>query len=119
MKRMIEKADVLIEALPYIQRFRGEIIVVKVGGSTQEDPAHLERILTDVTFMESVGMRPVVVHGGGKAITRRLKEAGNHGRDRAGDERRDQPGAGGDPGEDRRPGARHPRRVHFQGDEES
>lgn len=76
MKRMIEKADVLIEALPYIQRFRGEIIVVKVGGSTQEDPAHLERILTDVTFMESVGMRPVVVHGGGKAITRRMKEAG-------------------------------------------
>ncbi len=76
MKQLIEKADVLIEALPYIQKFRGEMIVVKFGGSAMEDKAHTESILADVTFMECVGMRPVVVHGGGKAITRAMKEEG-------------------------------------------
>jgi acetylglutamate kinase len=76
MQKLIEKADVLVEALPYIQKFRGEIIVVKLGGSAQEDKQHAEGILEDVAFMECVGMRPVVVHGGGKAITRRMKERG-------------------------------------------
>lgn len=76
MQKIIEKADVLIEALPYIQQFRGAIIVVKFGGSAMEDESNTERILTDVTFMECAGMRPVIVHGGGKAITRGLKASG-------------------------------------------
>ena len=74
MNKLIEKADVLIEALPYIQRFRDEIIVVKFGGSAMEDKAHHDSILADVAFMECVGMLPVVVHGGGKAISRRMTE---------------------------------------------
>jgi acetylglutamate kinase len=75
MNKIIEKADVLIEALPYIQKFRGEIIVVKFGGSAMEDKSHHDSILADVAFMECVGMRPVVVHGGGKAISRRMSES--------------------------------------------
>ncbi len=76
MKSIIKKADVLIEALPYIQRFRGSVIVVKMGGSAMEDAAHVESVLTDVTFMECAGMKPVVVHGGGKAISRGMKAHG-------------------------------------------
>jgi len=76
MQRVIEKAEVLIEALPYIQKFRGEIIVVKFGGSAMEEKGNTQSVLADVTFMECVGMLPVVVHGGGKAISRRMKEAG-------------------------------------------
>jgi acetylglutamate kinase len=72
----IRKADVLMEALPYIQRFRNEIIVVKYGGSTMEDKNAGERILADIALMECVGLRPVVVHGGGKAITKALKDKG-------------------------------------------
>ena len=73
---LIHKADVLIEALPYIVDFRGETVVVKLGGSVMESPDALVGILTDVAFMRSVGMRVIVVHGGGKAISRALKEAG-------------------------------------------
>ena len=73
---LIHKADVLIEALPYIADFRGEIVVVKLGGSVMESPEALAGILTDVAFMQTVGMRTIVVHGGGKAISRALKEAG-------------------------------------------
>ena len=76
MQEVIKKADVLIEALPYIQRFRGEIIVVKFGGSALEDTSQVESILADVSFMECVGMLPVIVHGGGKAISRSMKEHG-------------------------------------------
>jgi acetylglutamate kinase len=76
MRKEIAKAEVLIEALPYIQRFRGAIIVVKFGGSTMEEAAHRESILQDVAFMECVGMLPVIVHGGGKAISRAMKERG-------------------------------------------
>jgi len=72
----IEKANVLLEALPYLADFRGEIIVVKLGGSVQEDERSLVSTLTDVAFMRVVGMLPVVVHGGGKAITRAMREAG-------------------------------------------
>jgi acetylglutamate kinase len=76
MRHMIEKAAVLIEALPYIQRFRGETVVIKFGGSAMEDTRHSDGILKDVTFMECVGMRPVLVHGGGKAISRAMKAEG-------------------------------------------
>ncbi len=73
---MIEKANVLIEALPYIQKFRGDIVVVKVGGSTMEEKGGTETVLKDVAFMACVGLRPVVVHGGGKAISKRVAEKG-------------------------------------------
>ncbi len=76
MQEIIRKADVLIEALPYIQRFRGAVIVVKLGGSAMEDAEHLESIVQDIAFMECVGMRPVIVHGGGKAISRGMQDEG-------------------------------------------
>jgi len=76
MEDISRKAAVLIEALPYIQRFRNAIVVVKFGGSAMEDPAHVESVLDDIAFMECVGMKVVVVHGGGKEISRGMKEAG-------------------------------------------
>jgi acetylglutamate kinase len=76
MEAIIQKAKVLIEALPYIQRFRGEIVVVKFGGSAMEEAEQTDSVLSDITFMECVGMRPVVVHGGGKAISRRMQKEG-------------------------------------------
>lgn len=76
MKALIDKAAVLIEALPYIQRFRDAIVVVKFGGSAMEDPVCVENTLRDIVFMECVGMRPVIVHGGGKAISARLNSLG-------------------------------------------
>lgn len=72
----IEKADVLIEALGWIRRFRDKITVIKLGGSAMEDRDALRHILLDLVFMETVGMRPVVVHGGGAAISRAMDEAG-------------------------------------------
>ncbi len=65
-----------MEAFPYIRSFRDKIVVVKYGGSTQPDEGGSATILADLVFMETVGMRPVVVHGGGKEISRRLAEAG-------------------------------------------
>jgi acetylglutamate kinase len=75
MYKYIEKAAALIEALPYIQQFRGETVVVKFGGSIMENRDGYSRILQDIAFMECVGLRPVVVHGGGKAISRAMKQA--------------------------------------------
>jgi acetylglutamate kinase len=76
MQKVIEKADVLIEALPYIQRFRGDAVVVKFGGSAMEEKSTVDNVLKDIAFMECVGLRPVLVHGGGKAISQRMKDAG-------------------------------------------
>ena len=76
MREATRKAAVLIEALPYIQNFRGSTVVVKFGGSAMEDPETVSRVLADVAFMECVGMRTVVVHGGGKAISRGMVERG-------------------------------------------
>jgi acetylglutamate kinase len=71
----IHKADVLIEAMGWIRRFRDKITVIKLGGSVMEDPLSLDHLLLDIVFMETVGMRPIVVHGGGAAITRAMAEA--------------------------------------------
>ena len=76
MDKYIQKAAVLIEALPYIQKFRDAIVVVKFGGSAMEVENHKKGILQDVTFMECVGMKSVIVHGGGKAISRGMKDKG-------------------------------------------
>ena len=70
------KAAVLIEALPYIQRFRDSTIVMKLGGSVLTDTSVFEGVLRDIVFLECVGARPVVLHGGGKDISARLQELG-------------------------------------------
>ena len=76
MEEAIQKADVLLEALQWIRQFRGKITVIKLGGSVMEDQRALIHLLLDIVFMETVGMRPVVVHGGGPAINRAMAEAG-------------------------------------------
>lgn len=72
----IRKADVLIAALGYMRKFQGRYTVIKVGGSVMEDAESLRALLVDIVFMQTVGMRPVVVHGGGKAITRAMAKSG-------------------------------------------
>ena len=72
----IAKAAVLTEALPYIQDFCGSTVLVKVGGSVMESEENLVSLLGDIAFMDAVGMKVVIVHGGGKAISRALKESG-------------------------------------------
>lgn len=76
MEEAIQKADVLIEALQWIRQFRGKITVIKLGGSIIEDHKAMVHLLLDVVFMETVGMRPVVVHGGGPAINRAMDAVG-------------------------------------------
>jgi acetylglutamate kinase len=80
MQDLIDKAATLLEALPYIQRFRGATFVVKYGGSFMDspDPAVRMGVARDIVFLEAVGINPVVVHGGGKAISRTMKEEGLH-----------------------------------------
>src|SRR5216684_2206080 len=72
----IRKADVLIEALGYIRTFRNRLTVIKLGGSAMEDADALRATLLDIVFMETVGMRPVLVHGGGRPIDLAMKAAG-------------------------------------------
>lgn len=76
MDEAIRKADTLIEALGWIRRFRDTLTVIKLGGSVMENKVALQHVLLDIVFMESVGMRPVVVHGGGAAISRAMETAG-------------------------------------------
>ncbi|ADB17346.1 acetylglutamate kinase [Pirellula staleyi DSM 6068] len=76
MLEAIQKADTLIEALGWIRRFRDKITVIKLGGSVMEDENALRHVLLDIVFMETVGMRPVLVHGGGAAIDRAMAAAG-------------------------------------------
>ncbi|HEV8061803.1 MAG TPA: acetylglutamate kinase [Gemmataceae bacterium] len=76
MEAAIRKADVLIEALPYIRRFRDRFVVIKLGGSAMEEPEALLATLQDAVFMATVGIRPILVHGGGKAIDRAMAHAG-------------------------------------------
>ncbi len=70
------RAEALVEALPFIQKFRGQLFVIKYGGSAMEDEQVVERFLRDVVFLEAVGINPVLIHGGGKAITQRMRDAG-------------------------------------------
>lgn len=72
----IARAEALIEALPYIQKYRGALVVIKYGGSAMEDEHTVERLLRDIVFLEAVGINPVLIHGGGKAISTRMREAG-------------------------------------------
>jgi acetylglutamate kinase len=76
MEHAIRKAETLIEALGYIRKFRDRITVIKLGGSAMEDAEALTATLQDVIFMETVGLRPVLVHGGGKPIDRAMAQAG-------------------------------------------
>ncbi|MEI7835340.1 MAG: acetylglutamate kinase [Planctomycetota bacterium] len=76
MQEAIAKAATLIEALGYIQRFRGKIVVVKMGGSIMDDAQAMNDMLTDVVFLSAVGMHPVIVHGGGKAISSAMEARG-------------------------------------------
>ena len=75
-QRAIQKADVLIEALGWIRRFRDKVTVIKIGGSVMETEAALGHLLLDIVFLETVGMRVVLVHGGGAAISRAMDAAG-------------------------------------------
>ena len=76
MDQAISKASALVEALSYIQRFHDRVVVVKVGGSIMDDEVALANILTDIVFLNYVGMQPVLVHGGGKAINQAMETAG-------------------------------------------
>ena len=71
----VHKADVLIEALDWILRFRKRLVVIKLGGSALEDPVTVKHLLTDVIFMETVGLKLVLIHGGGKAINAAMKKS--------------------------------------------
>jgi acetylglutamate kinase len=78
MQDLIKKADVLLEALPYVQRFRSSTFVIKYGGSFMDspDPKVRDGVAKDIVFIEAMGINPVVVHGGGKAITKAMELAG-------------------------------------------
>ena len=71
----INKADILIEAMGWIRRFRGKTTVIKLGGSLMNNPDAMRHTLIDIIFMETVGMRPVVVHGGGPSINKAMEAA--------------------------------------------
>ncbi len=72
----IDKAKTLIEALPYLQAFRGKTFLIKMGGSAMEDPELVARVMRDIVFLEVAGINPIIVHGGGKAISAAMAEAG-------------------------------------------
>ncbi len=72
----IKKAEVLLEAMPYLQQFRGKTFVIKYGGSAMERPELVESVLKDIVLLELAGINPVIVHGGGKAISQRMNASG-------------------------------------------
>ena len=76
MESVLEKAAVLVEALPYIQRFNRKIIVVKYGGSAMLDEELKQHVIQDVTLLKLVGFKPIIVHGGGKDISKWLEKSG-------------------------------------------
>ena len=75
-KEIIKKADTLIEALPYIQSFYGKTVVIKYGGAAMTDKSVRHNVLKDIVFMNFVGMRPILVHGGGPHISKRIEKQG-------------------------------------------
>ncbi len=75
MQHAIDKARVLVEAMSWIRQFRDRYIVIKLGGSALDDEESVRGVLTDVVFMATVGMKPILIHGGGKAISRAMAEA--------------------------------------------
>ena len=76
LEKYLEKANVLIEALPYIQRFNRKIIVVKYGGSAMADEELKKKVIADVVLLKLVGFKPIIVHGGGKEISRWVQKVG-------------------------------------------
>lgn len=76
MQKYLDKAEVLIEALPYIQRFNRKVIVVKYGGSAMVDEELKKQVIEDVTLLKLVGFKPIIVHGGGKEISRWVSKVG-------------------------------------------
>ena len=76
LREHIDKAATLVEALPYIQEFRGKCFLIKLGGSAMEDSELLDALLRDVVLLEAVGINPVIVHGGGKAISEAMERSG-------------------------------------------
>ena len=76
MKQYLDKAEVLVEALPYIQKFNRKVIVVKYGGSAMVDENLKKRVIEDVTLLKLVGFKPIIVHGGGKEISRWVSKVG-------------------------------------------
>ena len=76
MERLLEKANILIEALPYIQKFNRKIVVVKYGGSAMSNEELQRSVIKDVTLLKLVGFKPIIVHGGGKAISSWVKKSG-------------------------------------------
>ena len=76
MNQYLEKASVLIEALPYIQRFNRKIIVIKYGGSAMVDEELKKKVIEDVTLLKLVGFKPIIVHGGGKEISKWVGKVG-------------------------------------------
>ncbi|MWV62706.1 acetylglutamate kinase [Helicobacter saguini] len=75
MKKLQDKAKILIEALPYIQHFRGKVIIIKYGGSAMESEKLKKSLIRDVALLQSIGFKPIIVHGGGKEIDKWLKIA--------------------------------------------
>ena len=73
---IMQKAEVLIEALPYIQRFNRKIIVVKYGGSAMVDEELKRHVIQDVVLLKLVGFKPIIVHGGGKEISHWVNKVG-------------------------------------------
>lgn len=76
MQKVMKKAEVLIEALPYIQKFNGKVIVVKYGGSAMSNEELQKNVIKDVTLLKLVGFKPIIVHGGGKEISRWVEKSG-------------------------------------------
>ena len=76
LEKYLQKAEVLIEALPYIQKFNRKIIVVKYGGSAMSDEELQKNVIKDVTLLKLVGFKPIIVHGGGKAISKWVNKVG-------------------------------------------
>src|ERR1700691_5418687 len=76
MEQIVKKASILIEAIPYIHAFRRKIFVIKYGGSILDDPKIRHHVLPEIVFLSLVGIRIIVVHGGGPHISARMKEEG-------------------------------------------